>query len=294
MRAMWRFDGGRTNARIDELQTYYDESVFDSKTGAFKCWHHDYCLGDCSRRPRFGEFYEGQCQHVGTRYDLLNGDDKPLRIVVTGMSYPGERLVTMQKRWRDVVLTSGLRRRVKPRTRTPHAIGTTLALKHILLGAESLDKHNWHSWNDEFLGTVGNPHDHIFNMCAWVNFLLCSGTAANGSSEVAEHPVLRKCFDHYVETLRRLDPNLVIFEAKGWFGRCLKDRDWVGCWKPLQSFPETLGRFTHAGLALDFVACSFCHPSVRNADNWSREPLQPYFENVVQPTLDQALNELGL
>ncbi|MBT9165460.1 MAG: hypothetical protein DDT25_00105 [Chloroflexi bacterium] len=55
--------------------------------------------------------------------------------------------------------------------------GTTLLLKRILLGEQSLRKFD--SWKDEFIDKVGEKQDHIYNMFGLVNLLLCSAVAGN-------------------------------------------------------------------------------------------------------------------
>ncbi len=292
---MWTPNAAKTAKRIEDLEEYYEKHVPDGIN--YNCQHYESCKRDCVSAKL--NFDEGQLQHVGTKYDLhKDGEDcKPLRLIVSGITYGPMGPVNMGARWKDVVLNSGLKDRVKPRTRTAHATGTTLVLKHILLGPASLATNKWGNWNDEFIGMVGVANDHIFNMCAWINFQLCSAPFLdkNGRAtdrEGSQKPVAFKCFEHYLETLRILEPHLVVFEAKGWFGRCLKNRGWTGYWQRSKQFPDTLGRFTKDDL--DFVACDFYHPSVGNRNNWSSNPFQYYFAEVAVPTLKQALKDIGL
>ena len=290
---MFTFDEKKTSERTKMLQRYYGANV--SQDGHMCCKHYSVCSNDAVRRHL--DMNAGQFQHVGKKYDISN-DGKELRLIISGISYGSMSNRSMEERWQDVVVRGGCGERVSPATRTGHAIGTTNLLKYILLGSESIGRNNWADWSQEFIGTVGEPADHIFNMCAWANFLICCATEGGHETDKTPVPFAYRCFPHYMETLRILEPNLVICQQRskdprkkyeGWFERCLEqlgmDRR---CWSQENA---NWGRYKDG--ALEFIACNFYHPSVRNSNNWSHTPEQYYFKNTIMPTLDTVLEEIG-
>ncbi len=145
---MLEFDKLRTRRRVLELQQYYEKSVLVGQR--FICPLY----GKCSKSISQGlSFYEGQLSHVGCNYDLKK-DGKELRLVITGISYghaPAKVDMTARNR---MVLNTGMKRHYYSDGfqggRNPHMRGTTLLLKRILLGEESLE--NYADWGKEFVG----------------------------------------------------------------------------------------------------------------------------------------------
>ena len=288
---MYVFDEAKTHERIKKLQRYYAANV--SSDGHMRCKQYPICDNDVARKHL--DMNVGQLQHVGKKYDISK-DGKKLRLVISGVSYGSISNRSMEERWNDVVVRGGCQERVSPATRTGHAIGTTNLLKYILLGDRGIIGNNWADWSEEFTSTVGEPDEHIFNMCAWVNFLICCATEGGHETDKTPVPLAYRCFPHYLETLRILEPNLVICQQRskdpakkyeGWFERCLEQLGMDCYWNQIN---ENWGRYDDGKLR--FVACNFYHPSVRNSNNWSHTPEQPYFRNTIIPTLDHVLREI--
>jgi hypothetical protein len=275
------FDVERTKLRIHDLEQYYNDEVFGGQR--LICESFISCK---SSIPKSLDYYSGQLSHVGNKYDLCK-DGRDLRLVVTGISYGHAPAMVDMKHRRKMVENAGIERSFykteTKRGRNPHMKGTTLLLKRILLGEGSLK--NYADWREEFIGEIGHPENHIFNMFALVNLLLCSaraGTARDRSS----HIMKRHCFGHYIETLKILQPNLVIFQAQGIFELLLNETGLSSCWHRQNA---NLGYFT--GHGLNFVSCEFYHPS-HPLHLWGCKPVQ-YFERTVLSTLCMALQNIG-
>lgn len=270
---MFTFDERRTEQRIAQLQNYYERNVLDKQR--FVCASYSQCMSSIGSSLNF---YNGQLSHVGKKYDIQrNGQD--LRIVVTGISYGHEpSMVDMNKRYQMVVDDVGMKTSLGGKNkRNPHMTGTTLLLKRILLGQGSLK--NWTSWDDEFIDLPRITDNHIFNLFALINLLLCS--ACVGTEDKSSRTMCVNCFKHYMETLRILEPTLVIFQGKNKFENVLKAS---GMNSHFQNQDDIIGYFEENNLK--FLTCNLCHPSTRNKEqNWGRSPEQPYFQNVVLPAL---------
>ncbi len=286
---MLQFDERKTQARIQRLKQYYEKKVLDSQ--GFICQCYAGCRGSVRSIPNY---YTGQPSHVGSKYDLQK-DGRELRLIITGISYGHDGgYATMEQRSRLVVDEVGVACQFyKPdkfhskephNHRNPHMRGTTLLLKRILLGQQSLG--NYASWRDEFIDKVGEKQDHIYNMFGLVNLLLCSAVAGNASDK-SSRLMKQNCFRHYIQTLKILEPNLVILQTKGQFEPLLKGAGLEKYWRRQN---ENLGYFKGAGLK--FVVCEFYHPAYRR-QFWGCKPTA-YFQNTVLPTLDVALPNIGL
>lgn len=167
---MLEFDGRRTEQRIQELQRYYEENILVDRR--FICSLYRECRKSA---PQGLNFYRGQLSHVGRRYDLKK-DGQDLRLVVTSISYGHKPPnVNMSRRLQMIVNDTGMSRRYYSDGmhggRNPHMRGTTLLLKRILLGKQSLKAYD--NWENEFVGAQVEQN-HIFNMFSLVNFVLCS------------------------------------------------------------------------------------------------------------------------
>lgn len=280
---MLEFDEPRTQDRISQLETYYDNELLTNDS--FICSTYS----SCKSSVKSYNFYQGQLSHVGSRYDVYK-DSKELRVVITGISYghPPAK-VDMTSRCRMVVNHSGMRCRYYSdgthHGRNPHMRGTTLLLKRILLGEESLN--DYHDWEAEFPEGAKREENHIFNMFALVNFLLCSAVAGNHRDRSSDE-MLQQCAKHYIETIKILRPTIVILQGKDKFGRILKATGTREYWHPLD---EQFGRFESPELS--FLTCQFYHPA-QPQHFWGDKPNRLYFRDVVLPTLKRALNEMGV
>ncbi len=284
---MPQFNGRTTQARIQRLKQYYEKEILGSQ--GFICQ----CYSECRESVRsIPKYYTGQLSHIGSKYDLQK-DGRELRLIITGISYGhnGDFMnMTMEERGRLVVDDVGVEcqfyKAANFGCRNPHMRGTTLLLKRILLGEQSLRNYNYASWEDEFIGKVGEKQDHIYNMFGLVNLLLCSAVADNAEDR-SSRLMKQNCFRHYIQTLKILEPNLVILQTKGQFEPLLKGAGLEKYWRRQN---ENLGYFKGAGLK--FVVCEFYHPAYRR-QFWGCKPTA-YFQNTVLPTLDVALPNIGL
>lgn len=282
-----QFDEVRTACRIRALERYYDEHVLSGRK--FVCPS----FRDCKASLGPGlKFYYGQLSHVGKRYDVRrNGKD--LRIVVCGLEYgrPPSK-VAMDRRYEMVVRETGIGRAFykdsERENRNPHMRGTTLMLKRTPLGGAAVSQQSFNNWYKEFIARPHIAKNHIFNMFSLVNFLLCS--AVQGDTQGRSTRQMRdQCAEHYLETLRILDPNLVVLQGKNGLDQVLRALELSESWRKTT---ETLGRFQGEGL--DFVTCNFTHPAARSADQAWAHPNRPYFRSVVLPTLRRALRSPGV
>ncbi len=279
---MFTYDGEKTAGRIRSLQQYYDNNVLLGCD--FVCESKRICKGSIGQGF---EYYEGQLSHVGDRYDLaVNGQE--LRLVITGISYghcPPK--VDMERRRETIVEKVGMRQRFYGRkhvARNPHMRGTTLLLRRVLGGEASIREYS--DWKGEFAGGEILRENHIYNMFALVNLLLCSACA--GSARDRSSATMRsECFKHYMNTLRILRPTMVIFETLGSFEPLVRDAGLAASWHRRGA---NWGYFDGDGL--EFVVCEFYHPS-HPMHLWGCQP-GPYFRETVLPTLSVALHTLGV
>ena len=289
---MITFDDSTTGQRIHRLEDYYERKVLQGSN--FICGSYASCKA--AIKPPI-HFYEGQLSYMGNKYDMKI-DGKPLRIVMSGISYGyGPPKVSMAQRRsspQSGVMYTAMSDRYNSdgmhNSRTKQGKGITLALRYILLGPQSLNTYS--DWTTEFLGETHKEDDHIFNMFALVNYLLCSAT--RGTSEDAAPATMRRnCFDHYMETIKILEPNLVIGQKKGLLSDMLRRMSGPARLVPLHDVHPLSGYYD--GDHLRFVFCDLNHPACRNAQgSWWRDPASPYFQDVVVPTLHLALKTLQI
>ncbi len=252
----------RTQERIARLSNYMTREVMDGSqfvcTSALQC--RESVAGMC--------FYEGQLSHVGSRYDVRI-DRLDLRVVVVAMSYGhkpshvsfGKRTAMLRKD------AEGIERR------TPHMRGTLLALRAVF-GLPTDD-------GVEFIGdrTWAN---HLYNYFALVNALLCSAVSpAGGKKDRASRVMKSQCRRHLFETLRILEPTIVILQGQA----------------PFEAIAESTTVLTDHLSVLDLgssrsLAAHFSHPSAWADQNWSTSE-RPYFRNVVLPTINDAKSRLA-
>lgn len=282
----FQFDESRTARRVEDLERYYSDNVL--RGNSFVCPSFAACSQSINDHI---DFYEGQLSHVGSRYDLFK-DHRPLRIVVSGLDYGHPpRKVNMSDRRTMIVDYAGVKHPFyaagsKKKQRTSQGRGTSLILKRILLGSESLAGRGFANQDTEFLESPQDPQSHMFNMYAQVNFLLCSAVADQRQSRSSK--LMRSsCAEHYWETLKILQPTILVVQGKGRFRGVV---DELGIRTNWERETETWGRFRGDGL--EFVTCDFTHPSARSK-GWVT-PNQQYFQSHVAPTMDTVLRHLEL
>lgn len=224
----------------------------------------------------------GTLSHVGHHYDL-EVENRPLRVVVVGQedglySPYGARsheCVSLEERYEKIHNESGLRCRYYAqgthRARNPHMRGTTSALRILFgIGIGS-------DWESEFLEAVDGERFHIFDAFALVNVLLCSAGPATSSKGHSTPTMRRNCLRHFTETLRILEPTVLILQGinvRRWIAPVLEVRGVIS--------PHLLEADVGGGRAL---VCAFSHPSAWGSQRWGDSLEAEYLRGVVEPTL---------
>ena len=189
-------------ARRQALGDYLTASVDDG--------HNLLCSSAHLCRASIGgdQLIEGQLGHVGESYEVRD-HGRPLRILVVGMQVGGSAQnrggfshITLDERTRQIGTAKPLR--ATPAPRTPHMVGTELALKVLLgLPVESKGEVNLDS----------GGRCHVFDMMSLVNVTLCSRTT--GSAKGQGSPVMiDRCARHLAQTIDILRPTVIL--AQGW------------------------------------------------------------------------------
>src|SRR5947209_14113666 len=211
-------DPDRTRVRVHALREYFDANVFEPSENLFRCSR--YLQGSnglgckCSAKAAApnGDFYRGQLHHVGDHFDTFV-DDKPLRIVVLGMSYgTSHEYHTLEKRT-EMIRDNGQYCRARGASddfpaRNPHMSGTTYALRCVYgLDLDQLAQET------ENIPTGDGLSVHLFETFSLMNFLLCSATL-NGSMRDNSTPQMRaNCVAHLRRALEILQPTLIISQG---------------------------------------------------------------------------------
>lgn len=270
-------DLAQNNQRKQNLEEYLTEKVLNVlEEEPFKCAHSHDC-----KRFHSGDFYEGQLHHVG-RYYHLAINDKPFRIVVVGLSYghPPAR-VTMEERYRMVVVKTGENMRF--RSRNPHMRGTT-SLLLLLLGIPLGTDHA-----SEYIQINDGDKCHIFDAFALVNYLLCSAVSKAGDRRDKSAETMRQnCRKHFREALLRLEPTVVIVQGKKFWPDIKKSFDSVAALdKDYPSLYKTqLGE-------REFLTAAFSHPSTPDSQHgWGITDHDRYLLETVKPTVEKIREEI--
>lgn len=263
-----------TTKRLAALESYMNAEVLGSD--GFVCRNYGAC-----KQSHAGYFFEGQLHHVGRHYDLTVGG-RPFRIVVVGQEYGnGPPRVTLDDRYQDVAVRTGLQKRFRTdgihAARNPHMRGTTSLLR-LLLGRETGDRHE-----DEFWDVDGH-RIHLFDMFALVNFLLCSaisdGESDSGSKPGRSTPIMqRNCGRHFIQAIEILEPNLVVVQGRGvfqWITRAMRE----------EAVEDDTLRRVRIGAHRTLLA-ELSHPAAYGDYNWA-DPSRSYLRGVVVPTVLRA------
>lgn len=265
-------DLAKTRRRITKLDRYVQDNLL--RRGKFVCSHFDDCAA--SRRP--GDiFEEGTMSHVGRHYDCLRGD-KPLRVVVVGQEAASSR-VTLDARYTQVHDVTGRQHRyyAEPgfKARNPHMRGTTQALRTVFGLGICAD------YDGEFVDPVNGKPFHIFDEFALVNRLLCFAGPPKSAQGRGTSMMYGNCSLHFAATMSILEPTIVILQGTDvtrWTKTVLK---------PTDDYGEHLYE-SHLGQQR-MVVCTFSHPSARGPLRWGDRLDAPYLNNVVVPTLREAV-----
>ena len=153
--------------------------------------------------------------------------------------------------------------------------GTTSALRVIFgkgLGAD---------YDGEWVYPAnGNPF-HIFDGFALVNRLLCFAGPPRSRQGRATRTMVGNCGSHLTATLSILQPTILILQGRAvttWTNTILT---------PGRPYTPYLNE-AHLGQHR-LVVCTFSHPSARGLLRWGDNLKAPYLDDVVEPTLREAL-----
>lgn len=186
----WNLSGKR---RAD-LGRYCASAVDDGSR--LVCDHRDACKASCGSH----DFAEGQLSHVGSAYELTDAGRALRILVVSKQTGRDHEHVTVDARSLQVDSA-------KPESalwfpRTQHMQGTSFALRTLLgLSAVAGDR-------VEFPRSAA----HVFDCFALANATLCSkvGRDAKGGGTPQMY---RNCDDHLRETLRILEPTVIMSQG---------------------------------------------------------------------------------
>jgi hypothetical protein len=251
----------------------------------FLCPHFEACRG--SIKPGH-QFREGTMSYVGRRFDLVRGG-KPLRVLVVGQesglpkdpSSPWGRHVGMEARHHQIHDVTGLQKRYYAEPghggRNPHMRGTTSALRTVF------GKGLGHDYPGEFIEPVNGDPFHLFEGFALVNRLLCSAGPVQTSKGRPTPTMFNNCGEHFARTASILEPTLMILQGS-----------LVAKWVNAILEPERIhSEYLHEAHVGDqrMMVCSFSHPSAHGSLRWGDQPHAPYMQEVVAPTLREALRK---
>ena len=157
--------------------------------------------------------------------------------------------------------------------------GTTSALR-VLFGADARSDHA-----SEFLELASGERVHMFDAFALVNVLLCSAHEAGTKRGRSSAAMRKNCLPHFEETLRVLEPNVLVVQG-------LDVWDWIGGIfdGPGDRVTENLTCIPLHGR--DVYVATFTHPSVPDRRQWGRGDAPPYLTKTVVPALTRARAEL--
>jgi hypothetical protein len=274
-------DTSKTRERIEKLDAYFRATVLDGD-GKFICQHEYACKKSFSDPHPLGHFYDGQLHHVGNDYDLFK-NNRPLRVVVVGMSYGhGPARISIAKRSEymgDMGRHYSARGSGEIPRRTPHMSGTTFALR-AAFGLGFADT----SRAAEFI-QVGEEKVHIFDAFALLDFLLCSAISEDKKTkDLSTHAMSVNCAPHFRRALEILEPNLLI-------GQGQRTAEWMA----RAGFGHESTYQNPEKIVVNGSACqllSFSHPSARFPLNWGINAKGKYLLEVVRPAIEKAVGDL--
>jgi hypothetical protein len=183
-----------TRSRHECLADYFRDKVMSG--GVLRCRHADRCGAEACRVG--ADFYAGQLSYLGPHYDLIQSGEA-LRVLIVPMEVgAGPAYVSMERRSEGV-------QAVRYGTRNPHMQGVVFALQ-LAFGLPLSDRRA----NEHLDSNHGRIH--VLDAFAMANLRLCS-LAGPGKTSKATSIVSENCFEHLAETIRILEPTLVISQG---------------------------------------------------------------------------------
>jgi hypothetical protein len=281
--SIWNSNLSETKDKKEKLERYYSSNVLDGLPDYnIICQHFSHC--STSGRNNDISFYPAQLSHVGKYYSLQSNGTE-LRLLIAGMDYgkndhPFGTIqsigrVTMNER---EAMLRGVAKKAF-RKRNPHMKGTTIALQDVFnIGKDS-----------EYISD-NTTSINIFDAFALVNTVLCS-RCENGKRESKTTGVMHNhCIYHFVNTVKILQPTLIIFQGSNLLPRFTKGLKTIGIQFSLNPINTKLKvyRITSPEIG-SIVLCGLRHP----ARNWSSRQSR-YYKDIVGPTLLEARSILGI
>ena len=261
--------------RRDDLDAYMTRHVLGPQ--GFCCSSGTACRASATAQKAPIDFAEGQLSHLGKYYELAEGGVM-LRILVIAMETGRlDSAVTLAKRREQVLGSAAL----PPRSRNPHMIGVTHALR-TLHGREMGD--DVHGERLDFEQSCNEVH--VFDAYAMANVRLCTSVKEKSTQSRPTRVMTTNCVRHMRETIRILQPTVCVVQ---------------GTPIPKALAPILTRRVelsTHLADVtigdVDTLMAEFSHPAAHGDLNWGRWTNMPYLDRVVIPTLQQARRRLGL
>jgi hypothetical protein len=223
------------------------------------------------------DFAAGQLPHLGKFYDIEE-DSVPFRILVIAMEV-GRPVggITLPECRRQVLNSAAL----APRSRNPHMIGVTHALRTLHgrpIGADP---------RGELLDfeEIQNPV-HLFDAYAMANIRLCTSVKRGTTKSRPTSVMTKNCVRHLRETIRILQPTVCVVQSTAIpkaLARIVTRRREVA---------PHLAEVTIGGIQT--LMAEFSHPTAYADLNWGRWTNMPYLQNTVIPTLREARARWGL
>lgn len=261
VRSSFSVDRAASDRRKVLLESYLSTSVWNPDEG-FVCKSAIGCRSSAEKGG--ASFYEAQGHMVGPCYDI-RVDDVPHRVVVVPME-TGETKQhrTVEQRTQDVLnsgtLTFG--------QRNQHMRGVTFALR--LAFGLPVDADTEHIHFDD------GSNAHLFDAYAMTNLLLCSAVDHGTAKSRATAIMRNSCSRHLRETLKILQPTLVISQGAG-LDKTLSDTFGI-----TQRVTPSVATCDQDGNR--FVWVSLRHPS---RGNWSSLKCA-YLHEVVVPAITKG------
>lgn len=268
---VYHVDESTSKRRAHQLQAYLTKNVWDPAT--LGCWENfgccfaDECYDSAARRG--ANLFEAQGHAVGPCYDLSTSDGTPHRVLVVPMEAGGGGGYFDVAGRTECVHHSGL---LPFKERNAHMKGVTLALQ-LAFGIPVGE-------SEHLLFDTGRSA-HIFDSFAMANLLLCSAAPhENSQKSMSTATMRRSCANHLAETVRRLEPTLVI--SQGWG---LVDTLWETLGVTCQ-IEVDIPKCYHTYCQLDghpFVWVALYHPT----RFWSSRN-HTYFKETAAPAIKEA------
>lgn len=245
--------------RRADLESYLAENVWNRDQG-FICLSGKICRRSAHHRTGVG-FYAAQGHMVGPCYDI-EANGRPFRVLVIPMETGTTNQHTTVERRTEAVLEAIDGRR------KAHMHGVMFALRLAFGIPYREEKEHIEFSNDD-------TPAHLYESYAMANLLLCSAVAMGTKSSKSTGVMRGSCSRHMRETIRILEPTLVISQGVG-LDETLRAS--LGVTRPIDE---------HVAMCeLDgnpFVWVSLRHPT----RNWSSAN-QPYLNSVVVPAITQG------